>query len=79
MSEFAPVETPQDLETLDQDEIVQGYMEGLSADEAKEPGSDKSRAYWHGWRNAMTDRGLAQMDIHQARLVRALYPNRGLQ
>ena len=68
MSEFKPVETLADLANLDEDEIVAGYRSGQCADE---PGSDKSRSYWHGWRNAQTDRGRVQPDIHQTRLVRA--------
>jgi hypothetical protein len=67
MSEFKPVETLADLDLLDEDEIVRGYREGCKC--ADEPGSDKSRSYWHGWRNAQTDKGRAQPDIHQQRLV----------
>lgn len=60
MSEFAPVSTLADLELLDSDEIVEGYRAGLSGD--SEPGSDKSRAYWHGWRNGMADSRRIPMD-----------------
>ena len=67
MSEFKPVENVTDLKLLDDDEIVRGYMDGLDC--ADEPGSDKSRSYWHGWRNAQTDKGRAPLDIHQQRLV----------
>ena len=67
MSEFRPVETVADLTNLDGDEIVSGYMEGWTS--ADEPGSDKSRSYWHGWRNAQTDKGRVPPDIHQQRLV----------
>jgi len=67
MSEFKPVETAADLGLLDEDDIVRGYMDGLDC--ADEPGSDKSRSYWHGWRNAQTDKGRQQPDIYQQRLV----------
>ncbi len=67
MSEFKPVETVADLGLLDEDEIVRGYREGCGC--AVEPGSDKSRSYWHGWRNAQTDKGRAPVDIYQQRLV----------
>ena len=66
MSEFAPVETVADLNHLDADEIVAGYRDGLTC--ADEPGSDKSRSYWHGWRNAQTDRGRVPADASQQRL-----------
>jgi ribosome modulation factor len=68
MSEFQPVETKADLERLDDDEILAGYLAGLSGE--SEPGSDKSRAYWHGWRNGMVDSGRAQIDCAQVRLAR---------
>ena len=67
MSEFMPVETLADLNKLDTDEIVAGYLAGSRM--VDEPGSDKSRSFWHGWRNAQTDKGRAQVDIHQQRLV----------
>lgn len=63
MSEFRPVETKADLEALDADDIVAGYRDGWG--NPAEPGSDKSRGYWHGWRNAQTDRGRAPLDVHQ--------------
>ena len=68
MSEFLPVATLADLKNLDEDEILAGYREGLTCD--AEPGSDKSRGYWHGWRNAQMDRGRMQHDASSSRLVR---------
>jgi len=68
MSEFVPVETKADLDCLDDDEILAGYRDGWNC--SKEPGSDKSRSYWHGWRNAQVDCGRAQLDYPQMRLVR---------
>lgn len=66
MSEFKPVESKSDLDRLDDDEIVAGYLSGHRGED--EPGSDKSRSFWHGWRNGRTDRGLAPLDVHQQRL-----------
>lgn len=68
MSEFQPVSTKDDLENLDQDEMVEGYRAGLEG--TAEPGSDKSRAYWHGWRNGMADKGRLPFDGAMARLAR---------
>lgn len=55
MSEFIPVSTIADLDTLDEHEMVDGYLDGLA--DAPEPGNNRSRSYWHGWRNGMRDRG----------------------
>lgn len=68
MSEFNPVTTKAELSALDSGEMVEGYRAGL--DNAPEPGSDKSKAYWHGWRNGMVDRGYMAMDDAQAMLAR---------
>ena len=67
MSEFKPVCTKTDLDTLDDDDIVAGYLSVFHGC-VDDPGSDKSRGFWHGWRNAMTDRGLATVDAHQSAL-----------
>jgi ribosome modulation factor len=71
MSEFRPVSTKSDLECLDEDEMVSGYRDGLNG--GSEPGSDKSRSYWHGWRNGMTDKGFNPGDEAQASLAQELY------
>ncbi len=66
--EFNPVSTKADLDQLDDDEIVAGYMAGLGG--ADPPGSDKSRSYWHGWRNGMVDSRRVQIDSAQVMLCR---------
>ncbi len=70
MSEFRPVETVEDLNSLDIDEVFEGYRAGLQC--APEPGSDRSRSYWHGWRNGSTDSGRCQKDASQSRLAEAV-------
>lgn len=67
MSEFAPIQTRADLLSQSSDEILAGYRSGFRGD--PEPGSDKSRGYWHGWRNGMVDSGRAQMDAAQSKLA----------
>jgi len=67
MSEFQKVSSKKDLDNLDDTDMVAGYMAGF--DGADEPGSDKSRSYWHGWRNGMTDGGRAEKDAEQANLA----------
>lgn len=69
MSEFVPVSTLADLDTLDDAEVVAGYRDGLANE--PEPGNSRSRSYWHGWRNGMADRGLREIDEAQRELARA--------
>ncbi len=70
MSEFQALTTKADLELLDDAEMVAGYLAGFK--NYDEPGSDKSRSFWHGWRNGMVDGKHAQMDDAQWVLVREL-------
>jgi hypothetical protein len=68
MSEFAPVRTVDDLNALDLQDMLKGYQAGRSGE--PEPGSDKSRAFWHGWRNGRVDGQHDQIDSAQAQLAR---------
>lgn len=52
---FEPVRTMADLETLDDAEMVEGYSSTQRGD--PEPGENRGRAFWHGWRNRMMDYG----------------------
>ena len=49
-----PVTTAVELAELDPAEIVEGYHDGK--DGMPEPGDNRSKAYWHGWRNGLNDR-----------------------
>lgn len=49
-----PVRTAADLDTLDDDEIREGYWDGYDGFPC---GDNRSRSYWHGWRNGMRDSG----------------------
>lgn len=68
MSEFAPVRTLEDLATLDDREVVMGYVDGLHG--CPEPGNNRTRSYWHGWRNGMVDSRRRESDAHQRELAR---------
>jgi hypothetical protein len=70
MSEFTPVATVEDLNSLDEGEIVDGYLSGLRGE--PEPGSNRSRAYWHGWRNGMADSSRMPIDTAQRQLAHAV-------
>lgn len=69
MSEFLPVATLADMDQLDSDDVVAGYRYGLRGGD--EPGSDKSRSFWHGWRNGMVDSNRMESDLAQQILCRA--------
>lgn len=47
-----PVSTMADLGTLNDTEIQEGYRDGR---ENMPCGDNRSRSYWHGWRNGMMD------------------------
>lgn len=70
MSEYNPITTVIELGALDDDEMVEGYRAGFL--NAPEPGSDKSKSYWHGWRNGMVDGGHAPIDCAQTILAREI-------
>lgn len=57
---FEPVRTKADLESLELSEVLEGYLSAESGD--PEPGENRGRAYWHGWRNRMIDMGQLPMD-----------------
>ncbi|MFL5251556.1 MAG: hypothetical protein ACJ8AI_01440 [Rhodopila sp.] len=70
MAEFAPVRTIAELRELDEGDILEGYLDGFHGGPEPEPGPDRSRAYWYGWRNGRTDAGLAKPDSAQQALAR---------
>jgi hypothetical protein len=69
-SERIKVTTLPDLAGLDNAEVVEGYLDG--ADNSPAPGGNRSRSYWHGWRNGMVDGGHAAKDDAQAELARVV-------
>jgi len=66
-----PVETKADLETLNQDEILEGYLDGYGGE--LNCGDNRSRSYWHGWRNGRVDGGYAENDYAQMCLAHDVY------
>lgn len=68
MPERIPVSTLEDLSTLDDDEILEGYRDGLANE--PEPGGNRSRSYWHGWRNGMADKKRIPFDRAMESLAR---------
>ena len=64
-----PVVTVEELETLDEAEMIEGYSDGFSNE--PRPSGNRSKAYWHGWRNGMVDGKHADPDEAQAILAAA--------
>jgi hypothetical protein len=68
MGNFEPVRTLADLGSLNHDDIVEGYMSAQRGD--PEPGPNRGRAFWHGWRNRMIDYGEIPPDDASGQLAR---------
>lgn len=69
MSERTPVTTKEELDTFEHAEVVEGYLDGFNGE--PEPGDNRAKAYWHGWRNGYNDRNRT-VDPAQRALARAL-------
>jgi hypothetical protein len=65
---FEPVKTKADLDSLDQADVLEGYMSAERGD--PEPGPNRGRAFWHGWRNRMMDLGQIPSDDASRHLVK---------
>ena len=63
-----PVTTVEELNTFDDAEIMEGYKDGRAGE--PEPGDNRSKAYWHGWRTGSADGGHRQLDAHDRELAR---------
>lgn len=55
MSNFEPVRTKAELDTLEFADVLEGYRSAERGD--PEPGQNRGKAFWHGWRNRMIDIG----------------------
>ncbi len=63
-----PITTLAELDAIDHDECVRGYLEARRGD--AEPGGNHSRSYWHGWRMRMADYGEIAAPPGHTELVR---------
>lgn len=62
---FAPVATLDDLDSLDEAEMIEGHRSAERGD--PEPGENRGRSFWHGWRTRMMDlRAIEVDDTHRA-------------
>ena len=67
MANFEPVRTLAELDELDKRDILEGYLSAERGD--PEPGPNRGKAFWHGWRNMMMDLGAIKMDRAALRLA----------
>jgi len=65
---FAPVTTFDDLDGLDHDQVCEGYLSAQRGD--PEPGENRGRSYWHGWRCRMMDYGEIPIEDGHRNLTR---------
>lgn len=63
-----PVFDLEDLATLDSNEVMEGYRDGMDNWPC---GENRSRSYWHGWRNGRVDFKHAESDWAQMMLAKA--------
>lgn len=69
MSEFLRPYTLADVNSMDERELIAGYMSGYRGDD--EPiSSIYSRSFWAGWRNGAADSGRREPDAAQAHVAR---------
>lgn len=64
----APVTSLEELRTLNQEDILDGYM--LTRPGDPEPGGNHSRGYHHGWRVRMMDLGKLPITPEHRELAR---------
>ena len=69
MSAFEPVKTLDDLDSLDDAELREGYFSAERGD--PEPGPNRGRSFWHGWRCRQRDYGAIPIDSDHYALVGA--------
>ena len=74
MSEYAPLTSAAELAVIDDDDFVAGYRAGLDGEPT--PGSDRSKSFWHGWRNGMFDSMRMPLDAAALALVQDMQQHR---
>lgn len=75
MSEYRPVMSLDDMDLLDNEMVVEGYRSGYEGD--PEPGNNRCRSFWHGWRNGRVDGGFEEKDAAQTILAAAYLRREG--
>lgn len=65
---FAPVTDLWELDSLDHDQVVEGYASAERGD--PEPGPNRGKSFWHGWRCRMMDMGEIPIDDAHHKLIK---------
>lgn len=65
--ERTPISDVATLAQQDERDMLHGYLAGLHGRD--EPGVEFNRAYWHGWRNGMRDKGRIPGDAAMTKLA----------
>lgn len=55
MANFASFASVEELDSLDEAEMIEGHLSAQRGD--PEPGPNRGKAFWHGWRTRMMDLG----------------------
>lgn len=69
VAEPQPVETLNDLTTIDLSECLSGYLDAINGE--PEPGNNRCRSYWHGYMNGTADK-TGQPNASQRKLAAAI-------
>lgn len=74
MAEYAPVVSVEDLDKINNDECVEGYLYGRSnkANGAMLSPHSCTRSFYHGYLNGMVDTGKLELSPAQKELAQAL-------
>jgi len=62
---FEAVRSVVDYRSLDEAEVLIGYMDGVAGLVGSK---DMTRSYWHGWRNGAVDAGFVEPDSAQSEI-----------
>ena len=64
-----PIKDAADLAELDDADLLEGYRDGRAGE--PEPKGNRSKSYWHGWRNGAVDGGHRKVDAAGMSLARS--------
>jgi hypothetical protein len=68
VSGFQPVATVTELNSLDETDMIAGHLSAERGD--PEPGPNRGKAFWHGWRTRMMDLHEIPIDEKHRKLVK---------
>lgn len=66
---FQPITTQKELELLNNEEMVEGYLQGIKGHAVS---FGLSKSYYHGYLNGLNDGGFRKQDDNQKKLIEEL-------